>query len=462
MSEYRENSAQRIAIIGGGIAGISTAVSLVELTQALPTARRPRIELFEARRTFGGRAGSFVDSETAESLDLCQHVSMGCCTEFARFIETIGASDDFRRDRELFFLANKSDGTLGRVNRMRATPLLPAPVHLSWSLFRLDYLGWHEERKVEQALLGLLMQKSTDDGKTTIAQFLNARKVPPRAQELFFKPVIVSALSVSMEQASLAAARKVFVDAFMKSRRGYELLVPRRPISEILESRAIPWLAKHGVEVHRAAPVKRIVFDAQNQVTGVELASGDVHSASHVVATVPWMGVGELFDPAIRAAVPELEKISHLETAPIVSVHLWFDRAIMEMPHLVLPGRVSQWLFAGAIENGKYHYQIVISAAYAESKMLRDELTQIILRELQDVLPIVHTASLLRSQVIMQSRAVFAPTPGHEQFRPASKASTIAGFYFAGDWTATGWPATMESAMRSGSNAAQSIVANLK
>ncbi len=133
----------------------------------------------------------------------------------------------------------------------------------------------------------------------------------------------------------------------------------------------------------------------------------------------------------------------------------------MQAPHLVLPGRTSQWLFAGSIQNNVHHYQVIIGAAYTESKIPRKELVQKVVQELQETLLTTRDAKLLRSQVIVQARAVFAPTPGHEKFRPAAKATTVTGLYFAGDWVATGWPATMEGAIRSGINAAQSIVANL-
>ncbi len=115
----------------------------------------------------------------------------------------------------------------------------------------------------------MLRTSPNDDGQTTFAQFLNDANVSARVQEVFFQPVVVSALSVSMEEASLAAARKVFLDAFIKNSRGYELLVPMRPIGEILESHAIPWLTSRGVAIHRGSSIKRVAID-QSHVTGVE------------------------------------------------------------------------------------------------------------------------------------------------------------------------------------------------
>jgi squalene-associated FAD-dependent desaturase len=333
-------------------------------------------------------------------------------------------------------------------------------------MLSLDYLTLKEKFAIVRTLLHLRWRVSANgDGKTAFSEYLKSRNVPSRVQELFFKPVVVSALSIGMDRASLASARKVFVDAFMKSRHGYELFVPRHPISGILELRAIPWLAEHGVQIHRAMIVKQIVIE-QNRVRRIQLAGSKMEehfiNAENVVVAVPWMNVGDLFEPSICTTIPEVEKLAHLEAAPIVSVHLWFDRAIIEQPHLVLPGRLSQWLFASSEQDANSHrYQVIISAAYDEAKMPREELTQIVLCKLKEILPMVQAASLLRSQVIVQSRAVFAPTPGHERFRPEAKASTVRGLYFAGDWTATGWPATMESAVRSGLNAAQSIVANL-
>ncbi len=134
-------SQRRIAIIGGGLAGLSTAVQLVKLFATRPDISRPTIELFESRQAFGGRAGTFTDSQSNDTLDLCQHVSLGCCTEFANFIKPSVPVMSSGVTEHSIFLANKEDGSLGRINSMRAMPVLPAPLHLSWSLMRLDYLS---------------------------------------------------------------------------------------------------------------------------------------------------------------------------------------------------------------------------------------------------------------------------------------------------------------------------------
>ena len=168
----------------------------------------------------------------------------------------------------------------------------------------------------------------------------------------------------------------------------------------------------------------------------------------------------------IRAKLPELQAVAEIESAPITAVHLWFDRPVTDLPHAVLPGRMSQWMFnrgkqqiTSEMNNTTaYYYQIVISASRHMTGQSKDELTAQVVGELAAVQPVVLEAKLIQARTVTQQHAVFSVRPGIEMLRPSQK-SSIPNLFLAGDWTTTGWPATMEGAVRSGYAAAREILA---
>ena len=180
---------------------------------------------------------------------------------------------------------------------------------------------------------------------------------------------------------------------------------------------------------------------------------------------MPHSRVGQLL-AASADSPPELRGIDQIETAPISSVHLWYDRMVTELPHAVLVGRVSQWLFArdalwsGETKRGEYCYQVVISASRNVEEESREEIISTVARELSEIWPEFGRARLLRSRLVTERRAVFSVLPGVDRLRPRQQ-SSIGNLQWAGDWTRTGWPATMEGAVRSGYLAAENVLDDL-
>jgi uncharacterized protein with NAD-binding domain and iron-sulfur cluster len=163
--------------------------------------------------------------------------------------------------------------------------------------------------------------------------------------------------------------------------------------------------------------------------------------------------VGDLLADADRAALPELINCDRFEYAPISAVHLWFDRPFMDVPHAVLPGRLSQWVF----DRGGNYVQVVISASRDLAQQSRESIVAEVVRELGEIWPDAKTAKLNQSRIVTEQHAVFSPLPGVDSLRPGQKTS-LPNVFLAGDWTATGWPATMESAVRSGYLAAEALL----
>jgi uncharacterized protein with NAD-binding domain and iron-sulfur cluster len=180
----------------------------------------------------------------------------------------------------------------------------------------------------------------------------------------------------------------------------------------------------------------------------LRLASGEMLSARQIVLAVPCWHVSALLPAAWRAA-PEVQSLERIETAPITSVHLWYDRPITDLPHCVLVSRVSQWLFRKSVEPLTCLYQVVISNSRDLLERPALDVAAIVEQELRDTFPLAREARLLRSKVVTERRAVFSPTPGVDLLRPPQQ-TPWPGITWCGDWTATGWPSTMEGAIRSG------------
>ncbi|HUT89869.1 MAG TPA: hydroxysqualene dehydroxylase HpnE [Thermoguttaceae bacterium] len=445
-----------VAVVGGGLAGLAAAVALCE--------RGFRVELFEAGRRLGGRAGSFRDGISGELVDSCQHVAMGCCTNLADFLRRTGTSGCFRRRRQLHFV-----GPDGRHYRVAAAPGLPAPLHLVPGLMQFGYLGLIDRLRIVRTL-GRLARLPPEGGPTdsaAVGPWLSRQGESDRALRRFWSVVLVSALGETLDRASLAAARKVFVDGFLASRRAYELEVPRVPLAEIFDRRVGDWLCARGVTIHRGMRVAKIDGDA-DRARAVVLGDGSRRPFDGFVAAVPWRAVGALFAPAMLPALPSLAHVERIEPAPITAVHLWLDRAIPSPPEAALVGRTSQWVFRRGGPKAKadrrpqtpqsgHYVQVVISASHELIGRPHGELARQVKAELAGIWPAARRARLLRWRVITHREAVFSVRAGIEQSRPPQQ-TPIANLVLAGDWTATGWPATMEGAVRSGYLAAEAIL----
>ena len=306
-----------------------------------------------------------------------------------------------------------------------------------------------------------------DADGATVGAWLVDQGQSAAAIERFWAPVLVSALGESLERASLAYARKVFVDGFMVSRDGYRIEVPRVPLGELYGERLAGWLTSHGVRLRLETPIAE-VRGLPSGVTHVVLESGTSEPVDAVVVAVPWRRVGELFAAGpLRDSLACLATVDQIESAPITGVHLWFDREITPLPHAVLVGMTSQWVFnhgtntdEGTSDLPRHYYQVVISASRNLAGQDREQLVQEIVAELMQVWPVARGARLLHWRLVTDQAAVFSVTPGIHRYRPA-QATAISNLALAGDWTATDWPATMEGAVRSGYLAAEAILAGL-
>ncbi len=446
-------------VIGGGLAGLSSGVALAEAGF--------RVRLLEKRPHLGGRATSYL-LPSGEHVDNCQHVMLGCCTNLGDFYRRVGAAHKIRTYRRLLFA-----DSAGRRGVIEASFLAP-PFHLAPSFALFPSLTWADKHPIAHALLRIARSggrpaELDGAGGATMLDWLQRLGQTEAAIERFWRVVLVSALDEELGRIDARYGVDVFWKAFLANRSGFELGIPAVPLGELYGD-CPGAIERRGGEVRTRAGVREICI-AEGRVTGVRLENGEVATADFYLAAVPHDLLPALLPAPVVEREPAFANLRNLRTAPITGVHLWFDRAVMTEPFLTLLDRTTQWIFNksrlyaapdssgsnGAPAEAGQYLQLVISASYDLVPRSRQEIIELCRGELQEILPAVREAQLLKATVIKETAATFSPEPGCDRWRPTQK-SPVKNLFLAGDWTATGWPATMEGAVRSGYLAAESVL----
>ena len=438
-----------VVIVGGGLAGLAAAAAL--------GAAGFRVDLHERRPFLGGRASSAEfavrnaqcgvgPSDSALraphsaldtphfALDNCQHVLLGCCTNLLDLYERLGVRHLISFHDAVPFVTPD-----GRISIMQERGG-PAPLHLLASLARFHPLSWRDRLAVmaglaavgfEPAMLGRLRL----DSETMLA-WLQRHLQTPRAIDYFWRPVLTSALNEDPERVSAWHGLQLFWLGFLANRAGHRVGLPAVPLGELYGAQ-IP-----GVRVHFRSAVRELRHEA-GRVAGARLDDGRMAPARWFIVALP-------FEETARLLPGDYSAFSH---SPIIGIHLWFDRPLFEAPFAALLGRTVQWAFRKLGDPG--YVQCVVSAARELLPMPPDQIVETAVRELREFFPNTW-AQLLRSSVIKEVRATYSAAAGMEARRP-SPATPFANCFQAGDWTATGWPPTMEGAVRSGYAAAERV-----
>jgi zeta-carotene desaturase len=332
-------------------------------------------------------------------------------------------------------------------------------------------LGLADKRAIAQALLAIalsggrpadLLTSSAGENITMLA-WLRKHRQTERAIRRFWEVILVSALDEELDRIDARYGIDVFWKAFLSARGGYRVGIPRVPLGELYEG-CRKALAGQGGEVQLRAGVRGFLV-VDGRVEGLEREDGSVETADYYLAAVPQDVLPDLLPATVVESEPVFFNLNNLKTSPITGVHLWFDQIVMSEPFLTLLDSTTQWVFnktqlyGSEQEDGGQYLQLVISASYDLSSRSRQEIIALCLVELRGVLPKTREAKLVKGTVVKEMSATFSPSPGSDRWRPAQK-SPLQGLFLAGDWTSTGWPSTMEGAVRSGYLAAEAILSD--
>lgn len=452
----RWTQSPKVAVIGGGLAGLAAGSALAECGF--------RVTLFERRPFLGGRASSYQHPGTGEVVDNCQHVLLGCCTNLIEFYRRIGVEDKIRWYERITFLEPG-----GRSSVIQPSPL-PAPLHTAPSFLRASCLNLRDKLSIAAGLAALAPIAPKDTSESFL-QWLRRHGQTERAIDRFWKTILVSALNEEIDLISVPYAAQVVRESFLKSRTAGRMGIPTVPLTE-LYNHAGDYIAARGGEVRFRASVES--FRAEFADVKLLLAGAE-ETFDFVIPAVPFDVLSRIL-PQTTAAEPLRQTLSRFDTSPITGIHLWFDRQITDIDHAVLLDRTIQWMFhkskllvapgangqtggstgtAGATENNSY-VELVVSSSKTLVEKSRQEIIDLALSELREFFPGARAANLVKSTVIKEVHATYSPRPGIESHRPSPE-TVWPRVFLAGDWTATGWPATMEGAVRSGYAAAQCV-----
>lgn len=449
-------SCESAIVIGGGLAGLSAATALAE--------SGIRVQLLEKRPYLGGRATSYALPDGSH-IDNCQHVTLGCCTNLADFYQRTGAAGKIRHYDVLYFADRK-----GRASSIRSSPL-PPPFHTSLSFLKFNSLHWQDKRAIAKALLSIARSggHSSETNGMTMLEWLRQNEQTETAIQRFWRVVLVSALDEELHLTDARYGIDVFWKAFLQNRKGYVLGVPCVPLGDLYEE------CRRGIErrsgaIQVRATVRELRF-REEKFESVRLDDGRELHADACIAAVPHDVLLELLPEEMRANHSTFGKLRSLQTSPITGVHLWYDREVLDLPFLTLMDHTVQWIFnksalyraksgsekQSAEASGEQYLQLVISASYDLIPKSRQEIIDLCVKEVGEVLPRARATQLRKASVVKEVHATFSPRPGSDMFRPPQR-TELQGFFLAGDWTRTGWPSTMEGAVRSGYLAAEAVL----
>ena len=438
-------------VIGGGLAGLSAACALVD--------QGVSVTLLEKRPFLGGRAFSFTDAETGQEIDNGQHVYLGCCNVYTGFLRQLGVFERTTLQQNLRIPVVDGEGKVGIFS---AAPLLPAPLHLLPSFLTFPHLGFRDKLKAIFAMLNIRRidrEKDRDELESlTFRQWLEHHGQSQRSMDVLWDLITLPVLNDSVSDVSAYMGIMAFQDGLLRGRTSANIGYSHVGLTELISDAAREYITHRGGQVLAGRAATNIIITNGN-VSGVDTGS-EVIPANAVVSAVPWDALPTLL-PAELAADPFFAPANNLEWAPIVGIHVWYDRLVMEEEFMATLDSPIQWVFNKSriqkLPGPGQYLTLSISGAWEHAPMNKEVLRGIFLEELAKVFPKAAAATVEHFIVVKQLSATFRCTPRTQAYRPSQK-TPVGNLVLAGDWTQTGWPSTMESAVRSGHMATTEVV----
>ena len=448
----------RVVVVGGGLAGITAAIALAE--------SGADVTLLEARPRLGGATCSF--HRDGLIVDTGQHIFLGCCSAYRGLLAKLGMTE-YAPLQDRFDVTVLAPGrSAPRQARLRRTAL-PGPLHMLPALGRYPFLSWTERAQVSRPALAMRRVDPADPAADTqrFGDWLAARGQSERARRALWDLFSVSALNIAGDDASLALAATVVKTGLLGKNNAADIGVPALPLGELHGDAAATLLAKLGAQVTLGAKVSAIEGGAIDSAIDwgdgfrVRLAQGDEIPADAVVLAVPHEKAAPLIPPDALAPAT-VAGWAGLGASPIVNVHVIYDRPVTDLPFAAAIDSPVQWVFdrtrisgISASKHGGHRQYLAISLSAADeyADMPAARLREQFVPALAELFPAARDAQVTEFFVTRERRATFRQAPGSGALRPKA-ATRRPGLVLAGAWTDTGWPDTMEGAVRSGLAAA--------
>ena len=442
---------RKVAVLGGGLAGLSAARRLLE--------HGCEVTLVERRPFLGGRAYSFRDGKDGPEVDNGQHVFLGCCTYYVDFLRAIGSFDQTYLPR-----TPRAEVVLNGVTGVLSSVPFLGRLHLVPSFFAYPHLGLKDKALVAYGLLrarltNRLRNSAELDGESAY-DWLKRHHQTDRAIDNLWNLFILPALNDDVREVSADMALMVFQEALLKGPSYAAIGLSRVGLTTLNGEPAARLLEDAGGSLLYGKSVRSIEV-SDGTVTGVRLSDGSIVSADAYVSALPHPALLETLPDQV-ADDPFFSRAAALESAPIVGIHLWYDRRVMDQDFVVFLDSPVQWVFNKSLIQGDgagdgQYVCISLSGAWNYAGLPKDELIGTFTKEMARLFPRAGGAKIERSFVVKELSATFRPMPGAAKHRLPQR-TPISNLFLAGDWTQSGWPSTMEGAVRSGVFAADALV----
>tara|TARA_B100000029_G_scaffold198492_1_gene196605 strand:- start:39456 stop:40886 length:1431 start_codon:yes stop_codon:yes gene_type:complete len=451
----------QVIVIGGGLAGLSSAVALANAGII--------VNVYERRSVLGGRASSFIHPSTGRQIDNCQHVLLGCCVNLIDFFNQLGVSNQITFHEAIPFIDESNQISVIKSSRLP----LPPPLHLLPSFLRLKTMGIMDKlsvfntvsRMIRHVIINRKFEPLSPENPISMENWLKSHGASSRAIEAFWKPFLISALNDDLDDIDANYGINTSARALMSNRSGYQVGLSTGPLADLYIP-CIDYIEQRGGRIFLDQSISNISSQGNN-ISSLTLQDGKSVTAENYITTVPFDILRKLL-PENYTSHPYFSRTNELSMSPITSVHVWFDRPVTDLDYAAVIGKKIQWIFNQSIRKQKTSDQkdqstylgLVVSASDAWMKLPQNQIINQAMDDLKSILPETRKAKLLKAIVVKEGKATFAPKPGCDLLRP-DPSTPLSNLFIAGDWVQTGWPATMESAVRSGYQAAEILLKTL-